>query len=65
MAKKKSTVHPRRIKFDPNFIPCTIEVDEEYLRNGIFVFNITSNLFVDFHLYNHPFQTSCRHYLNH
>jgi len=41
MAKKKSTAHPREIKLDPNFKPCTIEMDEEYLRNGIFVFNIT------------------------
>ena len=33
--------HPRFIKLNPNFIPCTLEKGNEYFKNGIFVFNIT------------------------
>lgn len=41
MAKKKSIAHPRALTFDPDFVPCALEREDEYLVNGIFVFNIT------------------------
>jgi hypothetical protein len=49
MARKKIT-HPRAIKLNPDFVPCTIDNNDEYLRNGIFVFNITKlNAYIDAH----------------
>jgi hypothetical protein len=49
MAKKK-IVHPRAISLNPDFIPCALENNDEYFRNGIFVFNVTKlNAYIDAH----------------
>ena len=49
MAKKKSA-RPRALTLNPGFVPCTIEVGEEYFPNGIFVFNITKLIrYIDLH----------------
>jgi hypothetical protein len=39
--KNLANMHPRKLKIDPNFKACQLEPGHEYLRNGIFVFNIT------------------------
>lgn len=49
MAKEKSA-HPRALTLNPNFVPCTIEAEEEYYPNGIFVFNVTKLIkYIDLH----------------
>ncbi len=49
MAKKK-IAHPRAITLNPDFVPCVLGNNDEYLRNGIFVFNITKlNAYIDTH----------------
>lgn len=50
MTNKKSAAHHRAITLNPDFVPCTLEMNDEYLRNGIFVFNITKlNAYIDAH----------------
>jgi hypothetical protein len=51
MAKKKKQItHPRMISFNPDFIPCKLQDNNEYFVNGIFVFNISRmNEFIDAH----------------
>lgn len=39
--KNLTNKHPRKLEIDPNYKACPIEPGHEYLRNGIFVFNIT------------------------
>lgn len=51
MAKKTKQIdHPRMITFNPHFILCKLQETDEYLVNGIFVFNISRMVeFIDVH----------------
>jgi len=41
MSKKKKVAHPRTITLNTDFVPCAVAAQDEFFRNGIFVFNIT------------------------